>query len=66
MAKVVNRTPERAIRAKCLDCCCQVREEVENCTISDCPLFQYRLGNADITSSTVSKTKRKRIVKAAV
>lgn len=31
-----------AIKAKCLDCCCYVRDEVEHCTVVLCPLHAYR------------------------
>lgn len=44
MDRIINRTPENAIIAKCFDCCGKQREEVKLCTILDCPLFQYRLG----------------------
>lgn len=37
-------TPLKAIRAKCLDCCCGSTEEVKLCTIPTCPLYKYRLG----------------------
>lgn len=30
------------IRAKCLDCCCWQRREVQLCTASACPLWPYR------------------------
>lgn len=38
-------TPLKAMRAKCLDCCCDQAKEVELCTCKDnCPLWPYRLG----------------------
>jgi hypothetical protein len=37
-------TPVKAIRAKCLDCCCGSSHEVKLCCIPDCSLFPYRLG----------------------
>lgn len=37
-------SPLRAIRLKCLDCCCQQRNEVKDCTAANCPLFNFRLG----------------------
>lgn len=37
-------TRGKAIRAKCLDCCCQQSAEVRNCTLTDCPLWIYRMG----------------------
>ena len=38
-------TPIRAIRAKCLDCCCGSAQEVKLCPITDCPLYPYRMGH---------------------
>lgn len=38
-------TPLKAIRAKCLDCCCGQWYEVKMCTIDWCPLFEYRFGH---------------------
>lgn len=37
-------TPVKAIRAKCIDCCCGDRKEVRECTITQCPLYPYRMG----------------------
>lgn len=37
-------TPIKAIRAKCLDCCCGSAHEVKLCPIEDCSLYPYRLG----------------------
>lgn len=34
----------RAIRLKCLDCCCGSASEVRKCHISDCSLHPYRFG----------------------
>jgi hypothetical protein len=38
------KTPMKAIRAKCLDCCCDQVQEIRNCTIKRCPLWPYRMG----------------------
>lgn len=38
-------TPIRAIRQKCLDCCCWQKQEVKLCPSKDCPLHPYRLGH---------------------
>ena len=38
-------TPMKAIRAKCLDCCCGIAQEVKLCPITDCPLYPYRMGH---------------------
>lgn len=31
-----------AIRAKCMDCSGRIRSEVENCRLTECPLYPYR------------------------
>jgi len=38
-------TPMRAIRAKCIDCCCGNMAEVRRCTAEKCPLYRYRMGH---------------------
>ena len=40
------RTPIKAIRAKCLDCSCGQFVEVRECPVTECPLWEYRLGNS--------------------
>jgi hypothetical protein len=34
----------RAIRAKCIDCCCYQISEVAKCTAINCPLWPFRMG----------------------
>lgn len=38
-------TPLKAIRAKCVDCCCGQLKEVNLCPSEDCPLWLYRFGH---------------------
>ena len=38
------RTPIKAIRAKCIDCCAGQIYEVAKCNIKKCPLWEYRRG----------------------
>jgi len=38
-------TPMRAIRKKCLDCCCGQMMEVKLCPNETCPLWTYRSGH---------------------
>lgn len=38
-------TPLKAIRAKCLDCCCSSSAEVRRCPSQGCSLWQYRDGH---------------------
>lgn len=42
MSEITN--PVKAIRAKCLDCCCGSAEEVKLCTCAYCALHPFRLG----------------------
>ena len=44
-------TRGKAIRAKCLDCCCGNSAEVRKCTITTCPLWIYRMG-VEVTENT--------------
>lgn len=37
-------TPLKAIRLKCLDCCCGSAKEVKLCVCPDCSLFPFRFG----------------------
>ena len=37
-------TRGRAIRLKCLDCCCGSAWEVRLCENRQCPLWRYRMG----------------------
>jgi hypothetical protein len=43
MERIVLR-PLKAIRAKCLDCCCGSAHEVRLCTAETCTLHPYRMG----------------------
>lgn len=42
MADRVSRS--KAIRLKCLDCCCGQAAEVRKCPAESCPLWRYRMG----------------------
>lgn len=37
-------TPLKAIRAKCMDCCCGQAKEIKLCNLKNCPLYPYRMG----------------------
>ena len=45
MQERVNRS--KAIRLKCLDCCCGQSAEVRQCPSTDCPLWRYRMGREE-------------------
>lgn len=38
------KAPLKAIRAKCLDCCCGQANEVKLCPSAQCPLHAFRNG----------------------
>lgn len=37
-------SPLKAIRLKCLDCCCGSSHEVKRCSATKCPLYPFRFG----------------------
>ena len=41
----MEKSPLKAIRQHCLECCCGSAYEVKNCVIHDCELYPFRLGN---------------------
>lgn len=40
-------TRAKAIRLKCLDCCCFQATEVKLCPATNCPLWRYRMGHEE-------------------
>ena len=38
-------TRRKAIRLKCLDCCCGNGAEVRRCELRKCPLWPFRMSN---------------------
>lgn len=54
----------KAIRLKCLDCCCFMESEVRQCTIKSCPLFPYRLGHS-IKVPTIKLNELRKDIKKA-
>lgn len=58
---MAKRTPIKAIRAKCLDCCCGQAQEVRLCIDEKCPLWEYRMGHRpkeDKLSAEDEKTEK--------
>ncbi len=48
-------TPLKAIRRKCLDCCCGSSKEVEMCPVETCSLYPYRFGKSPRRKGTRPK-----------
>jgi hypothetical protein len=40
----------KALRAKCIECCCDNSHEVGICHIDDCPLWTFRSGKDPVPS----------------
>ena len=53
-------TPIKAIRAKCLDCCCGSTDEVKLCPCDDCPLHPFRFGKNPNVRLTDEERERRR------
>lgn len=49
---MAQTTPMRAIRQKCLDCCCGQAQEVRLCTVKKCALHPYRMGHRPKTDKS--------------
>ena len=41
-AKAFKGSKANAIKAKCLECCCNIREEIRMCEVYTCPLYEVR------------------------
>lgn len=61
MAEEKMLTPMKAIRAKCLDCCCWQQQEVRLCPATYCPLHPYRMGKNP--NRKVSEERREALAK---
>ena len=48
-------TPLKAIRKKCLECCCGQCKEIRLCPSKDCPLYPFRFGKNPNRINTSSK-----------
>lgn len=44
MDEIKIQSPLRAIKEKCMDCCCWQREAVKSCACTDCALHAFRFG----------------------
>lgn len=54
-----KNSPLMAIRAKCLDCCCNIEAEVRKCTVKTCPIHPFRMGRKPTSKSPGSIAKVK-------
>lgn len=57
-------TPLKAIRLKCLDCCCGSSNEVSECPCEDCSLWAFRFGkNPNVKLSDEERERRSRMAR---
>lgn len=56
-----NTSPIKAIRLKCLDCCCWQYSEVKACTCTDCPLYPFRFGKNPFIKRTYTYEEKQKI-----
>ena len=52
------QNPVKAIRAKCLDCCCGSQTEVKLCTCTDRSLYPFRFGKNPYRKSNLTEEQR--------
>ena len=58
MAEDIRLTPIKAIRKKCLECCCGQFVEVRLCPIKDCALWGYRMGHRPKSDENTSENEK--------
>ena len=55
-------TRAKAIRLKCLDCCCGQRAEIRSCEIKTCPLWRFRMGKEERDENFKPRPRKKKEV----
>lgn len=51
----------KAVRLKCLECCCGQRLVVEQCICTDCSLWPFRLGINPFNERTMSEEQKQAV-----
>ena len=64
MSDITN--PVKAIRAKCLDCCCGSSKEVSLCPVGTCALYSFRFGKNPYRSKRVLSEEQKEKMRAGL
>jgi hypothetical protein len=54
-----GKNPLKAIRERCLDCCCGVASEVRKCVSVNCPSWPYRMGTNPFREKRVLTEQQK-------
>ena len=55
-----EKNPLKALRARCLDCCCYQPSEVRKCTAVECPSWPFRMGTNPFRQKRVLSDGEKR------
>lgn len=53
-------TRAKAIRMKCLDCCCGQQAEVKSCHINTCALWRFRMGKEERDEQFKARPRKKK------
>jgi hypothetical protein len=56
------KSPLRAIRERCLDCCCDQPSEVRKCTAVHCPSWPFRMGTNPFREKRVLSGEQKEAI----
>jgi hypothetical protein len=57
-----EKNPLKALRARCLDCCCGQAAEVRKCTAVNCPSWPFRAGNNPFRQKRVMSDDQMRLM----
>lgn len=57
------KSPLKAIRAKCIECCCWQNTEVKLCPSTDCALYPFRMGKNPYAKREMTEEQRKAAIK---
>ena len=55
-----EKNPLKALRARCLDCCCGSATEVRKCVSIDCPSWPFRLGKNPFRQKRILTEEQRR------
>ena len=55
--------PVKAIREKCLDCCCGSIIEIKECAVETCPIHPFRMGKNPFRQKREMSEEQKQAVR---
>jgi hypothetical protein len=57
-----GQNPLKALRARCLDCCCGNASEVRKCTAVGCPSWAFRMGINPFRQKRLISDEQRRVM----